>query len=276
MYLDAMEFLEEERDGWRPYEALADLTDEQLDIPIDAAHGWSGRDLMAHMLAWQGVSLDAAKELAVWWAARLTELGSVRGIVHLRSLSAAEGLDEALAQGVQSALSWLQLAVEAESPRRPKLWFVTRGAMSVGSDDPVVAPEQAPLWGLGRVASLEHPEVWGGLVDLGVDGLVELLRPPGIAHQCCIVELGQARLQPLAGKGLDGRAEALLVLGLARLVVGPGRRGGRVHAGRLGDDEGDRREAGDGGLETARAHGLECLPHKVPTLGTPLHMGIAA
>jgi hypothetical protein len=65
MYLDAMEFLEEERDAWRPYEALADLTDEQLSEPIDAAHGWSGRDLMAHMLAWQGVSLDAAKELAV-------------------------------------------------------------------------------------------------------------------------------------------------------------------------------------------------------------------
>jgi hypothetical protein len=65
MYLDAMEFLEEERDGWAPYEALADLTDEQLTVPIDAAHGWSGRDLMAHMLAWQGVSLEAAKELAV-------------------------------------------------------------------------------------------------------------------------------------------------------------------------------------------------------------------
>jgi len=65
MYLDAMEFLEEERDAWAPYEALAELTDDQLEVPIDAAHGWSGRDLMAHMLAWQGVSLDAAKELAV-------------------------------------------------------------------------------------------------------------------------------------------------------------------------------------------------------------------
>jgi hypothetical protein len=65
MYLDAMEFLEEERDGWAPYEALAGLTDEQLTARIDDAHGWSGRDLMAHMLAWQGVSLEAAKELAV-------------------------------------------------------------------------------------------------------------------------------------------------------------------------------------------------------------------
>jgi hypothetical protein len=65
MYLDAMEFLEEERDAWAPYEALAGLTDAQLTTPVDAAHGWSGRDLMAHLLAWQGVALEAAQELAV-------------------------------------------------------------------------------------------------------------------------------------------------------------------------------------------------------------------
>lgn len=65
MYLDAMEFLEEERDEWAPYEALAALTDDQLAAHVEEAHGWSGRDLMAHMLAWQGVALDAARELAV-------------------------------------------------------------------------------------------------------------------------------------------------------------------------------------------------------------------
>ena len=32
---------------------------------VDAAHDWSGRDLMAHLLAWQSVALDAARELAV-------------------------------------------------------------------------------------------------------------------------------------------------------------------------------------------------------------------
>lgn len=65
MYLDAMEFLEEERDAWAPYEALAALRDDQLSGPVEGAHGWSGRDLMAHLLAWQGVSLDAARELAI-------------------------------------------------------------------------------------------------------------------------------------------------------------------------------------------------------------------
>jgi hypothetical protein len=65
MYLDAMEFLEEERDAWAPYEALADLSDDQLTTVVDGSHGWSGRDLMGHLLAWQAVALEAAMELAV-------------------------------------------------------------------------------------------------------------------------------------------------------------------------------------------------------------------
>jgi hypothetical protein len=65
MYLDAMEFLEDERDTWAPFEALDGLTDEQLTAAVEGAHGWTGRDLMAHLLAWQAVALDAAKELAV-------------------------------------------------------------------------------------------------------------------------------------------------------------------------------------------------------------------
>ena len=65
MYLDALSFLDDERDAWRPYEALDGLTDEQLSVPIEAAHGWSGRDLMAHLVAWQEVGLAVARELAV-------------------------------------------------------------------------------------------------------------------------------------------------------------------------------------------------------------------
>ena len=65
MYLDAMEFLEEEREVWAAYEGLADLPDDAVDRPIEAAHGWSARDLMGHVLAWQAFALDAARELAV-------------------------------------------------------------------------------------------------------------------------------------------------------------------------------------------------------------------
>jgi hypothetical protein len=65
VYLNALEFLEEERDAWRPYEALDSLTDDQLEVPIDEAREWSGRDLIAHIVAWQANALAVAKELAV-------------------------------------------------------------------------------------------------------------------------------------------------------------------------------------------------------------------
>jgi hypothetical protein len=65
MYLDALSFLEDERESWQPFEALLDLSDESLETRIEAAHGWSARDLMAHLVAWQLVALDVAKELAL-------------------------------------------------------------------------------------------------------------------------------------------------------------------------------------------------------------------
>ncbi len=65
MYTDALSFLEDERDAWRPYEALSELTDEDLERPVAEAHGWSGRDLMGHLVHWQILALDVAKELAL-------------------------------------------------------------------------------------------------------------------------------------------------------------------------------------------------------------------
>ncbi|WP_411144265.1 type I polyketide synthase [Streptomyces sp. x-80] len=46
------------------------------------------------------------------------------------------------------------------------LWCATRGAVSTGPDDRLTRPVQGTLWGLGRVVALEHPDRWGGLVDL--------------------------------------------------------------------------------------------------------------
>jgi hypothetical protein len=65
MYLDALEFLEEEHDAWAPYEALDALTDEQLSVPVEGAHGWSGRTLIGHLLAYQEIATAVATELAV-------------------------------------------------------------------------------------------------------------------------------------------------------------------------------------------------------------------
>ncbi|MGE2725263.1 SDR family NAD(P)-dependent oxidoreductase [Mycolicibacterium pulveris] len=48
---------------------------------------------------------------------------------------------------------------------RVPVWLVTRGAQRVIDAD-TVAPDQSCLWGFGRAASLELPQVWGGLADL--------------------------------------------------------------------------------------------------------------
>ncbi|MFD9127313.1 type I polyketide synthase, partial [Kitasatospora sp. NPDC059571] len=61
------------------------------------------------------------------------------------------------------------------------LWCVTRGAVATGRSERVADPVQAQVWGLGRVVALEHPERWGGLVDLPevLDGRV-LARLAGV------------------------------------------------------------------------------------------------
>ncbi|GAA2552924.1 hypothetical protein GCM10010435_24070 [Winogradskya consettensis] len=69
------------------------------------------------------------------------------------------------------------------------LWCLTRDA--TGATD--AAPRQAQIWGLGRVAALEHPRRWGGLVDLpgtlaDADGqaLAAFLTAPGEEDQVAI------------------------------------------------------------------------------------------
>lgn len=59
------ELLGEEREALRPFEALGLLTDAQLDREVPAAHDWSGRDLIAHVVAWLDDAIEVAAELGV-------------------------------------------------------------------------------------------------------------------------------------------------------------------------------------------------------------------
>lgn len=65
MYFDALSFLEDERDAWRPFEALLSVPADRFDLPVAAAHGWSARELLSHLAAYQAHALDVARELAV-------------------------------------------------------------------------------------------------------------------------------------------------------------------------------------------------------------------
>jgi acyl transferase domain-containing protein/acyl-CoA synthetase (AMP-forming)/AMP-acid ligase II/acyl carrier protein len=117
-----------------------------------------------------------------------------------------------------------------------RLWVVTRGACAVGEH--AVAICQAALWGLGRVVALEHPGVWGGLVDLdpaaSVDEarelVAELLAPEaddqlafrnGRRHTA---RLAAAEVAELAAPSLSADGSYLVTGGLGALGLQVARR----------------------------------------------------
>ena len=63
----------------------------------------------------------------------------------------------------------------------PRLFLLTRNAQPVGEGD-LANPAHAVLWGLGRTLALEHPEIWGGIID--VDASV----PVGVAARYVVDE----------------------------------------------------------------------------------------
>ncbi|MGH9361156.1 MAG: type I polyketide synthase, partial [Thermoanaerobaculia bacterium] len=94
------------------------------------------------------------------------------------------GLDDPVEPGsalggraLDRLLHAVQAAATLDPP--PRFWVVTRGAQPAGPEG-LPAPGQAPLWGLARsFGQQEHPELWGGLVDL------DPAAPPDEARLLC-------------------------------------------------------------------------------------------
>ncbi len=95
----------------------------------------------------------------------VAEGDALRGVLSLLALDESPlPAEPVVPTGLALTLSLVQalgdLGIQAP------LWLLTRGAVSIGPSDPLNAPLQAFAWGLGRVVGLEHPERWGGLLDL--------------------------------------------------------------------------------------------------------------
>ncbi|MEU9001830.1 type I polyketide synthase, partial [Streptomyces sp. NPDC048551] len=94
-----------------------------------------------------------------------------RGVLSLLALGDAAPVDGGSAAAGAAATLVLLQALGTAGVGAP-LWCVTRGAVDPGEGEGGAAsgeqpdPLQAQVWGLGRVAALEHPDRWGGLVDL--------------------------------------------------------------------------------------------------------------
>ncbi|MDH3602772.1 MAG: SDR family NAD(P)-dependent oxidoreductase, partial [Candidatus Tectomicrobia bacterium] len=106
----------------------------------------------------------------------LQAVPGVQGVVHLWSLDTdLDDFEATLRQGCGSTLHLVHALVNQTRPA--SLWLVTRGAVGCpGHQVPGVA--QSPLWGLGKVIALEHPELHCRQIDLdpnAVDAEVEVL-----------------------------------------------------------------------------------------------------
>ena len=100
-----------------------------------------------------------------------------RGIVHLWSLDSmspesltTSSLNRAQITGCKVVLSLVQMLAAKAKLISARLWIVTQGAQVVEGELAPLSVAHSPLWGLGRVIALEHPELWGGLVDLDPSG----------------------------------------------------------------------------------------------------------
>ncbi|MEV0135911.1 SDR family NAD(P)-dependent oxidoreductase [Dactylosporangium sp. NPDC050688] len=236
-------------DFWRAVDAgdpaaLRALGLDGLDADLPALSRWhrdralhAAADRWSYAVAWRPVPAPQARPAGGSWlvvhppgaqaeaaaiGAALTRRGVAvtlagtlepGGWTGVLSLHALAGPPDPRLPGLGALTATVDLLRAAPAP----LWCATRGAVSTGAGDPLTDPAQAQLWGLGRVAALEHPDRWGGLVDLpkhldddAADRLAALLTDGGAEDQLAVRPTGvyARRLVPAAGTAVPAAGTA--------------------------------------------------------------------
>ncbi|WP_410600942.1 type I polyketide synthase [Amycolatopsis sp. lyj-90] len=225
-------------------------------IPEPAAHTLSGRwivvrtpDQAGHELARTclRVLAEYGAEVSVLEAVESTDVaamtariedvvgdGAVSGLVSLLALdeTPAPGFPN-LVNGVAGTQTLIQAMIALHLPA--PLWTLTRGAVSALPGEPTENPEQSQVWGVARVAVLEHPDHGGGMIDVPVEfddtaarRLCALLADSDGEDQLAIREngiFGRRLGRAGAPKGAAGR---FAPSGTALITGGTGAIGGHV------------------------------------------------
>jgi phthiocerol/phenolphthiocerol synthesis type-I polyketide synthase B len=114
----------------------------------------------------------------------------------------------------------------AASPGRHRLFLVTRNAQPV-SDGDRANPAHAVLWGLGRTVALEHPEIWGAVIDVD-ETVPDVLTAQYILTEAgstdgedqVVYRVGERRVPRLGLGSVDAVAPVGLDPNVSHLVVG--------------------------------------------------------
>jgi acyl transferase domain-containing protein len=150
------------RETWVPVSGSASSVSGWWLVAIperQADHTWVAGAIQA--LTDRGVNV---RQLVVADADRETLARSVTGL--LAGGPGPNGVLSLLAfdESVASTMALVQALGDAAVTA--PLWCATQGAVSATDTDAVTSPAQTAVWGFGRVVGLEHPQRWGGLVDL--------------------------------------------------------------------------------------------------------------
>uniref|UniRef100_UPI003898DC67 type I polyketide synthase n=1 Tax=Kitasatospora azatica TaxID=58347 RepID=UPI003898DC67 len=115
---------------------------------------------------WLVVTPTDGHPLLDWTTQALAEGGATvqtRTIDALQNTNALQNTDPS---GIVSLLDLEDTLTLIQTGIDAPIWALTQSAVSTTPTERINNPEQAQIWGLGRVAALEHPDQWGGLIDL--------------------------------------------------------------------------------------------------------------
>ena len=221
---------------------------------MSPASGEGGYHEWMHRLSWPVRELGAARADGSWLvlsddAALAPALGADAQALPLSALDDADALrsafaaadfvvyapsvpsqrfDSAAAYQVFDELRRLVVGL-AGSDSAPRLFVATRNAQPVADGDRA-NPAHAVLWGQGRTLALEHPEFWGGLVDVDETLPPELLGAYLRAEAATlgdtdrddqvVYRVGERRVPRLESAALPAVALSRLESGTSHLVVG--------------------------------------------------------
>ncbi|MFE3742120.1 SDR family NAD(P)-dependent oxidoreductase, partial [Streptomyces sp. NPDC059134] len=159
------------RATWKPLGALpaATLEGTWLLVTADTTEP-AYADAVAEALTAHGAEplplvLSAADTDRDALAERLRALPGLTGIVSLLADAEETGtVHPVLTGGLALSVTLVQALSDAGTDT--PVWALTRGAVTTGRADRLTRPAQAMVQGLGWTAALEHPDRWGGTVDL--------------------------------------------------------------------------------------------------------------
>ena len=142
----------------------AGLSRTSLAINCARALADGGADVVTLEVDLDPEGLDRTVLAAVLGQALATPDAST-GVVSLLALD-GQGRGGGIA-GPGSGLAMTLALIQAlgDAGDRGRLWVLTSGAVATAAGE-CPDPAQAAVWGLGRVAALEVPHWWGGLIDL--------------------------------------------------------------------------------------------------------------